>query len=246
MGRAPLSSTPDGGPLVELRRASKSFREGERERPVFADVDLELRRAEFVVLTGRSGSGKSTLLNLISGIDLCSSGQVLLLGRDLARVGEPERTLMRRRHVGFVFQLFNLIPTLTVEENLRLPLELCGRDDATGRERALGLLERVGLADRRRSYPDRLSGGEEQRVAVARALVHDPELVLADEPTGNLDDESAEAVLGLLEELLRPERKTLVLVTHSQQAARLADRRLEVHDGHLIEPGGPSTARDAG
>ena len=156
------------------------------------------------MVLGRSGSGKSTLLNLLSGIDLPTAGEVWVAGRNLGALTERQRTLFRRRSIGFVFQFFNLIPTLTVEENLLLPLELAGRVDAAAHRRAAELLERVGLADRLRSFPDRLSGGEQQRVAVARALAHDPDLVLADEPTGNLDLDTGLEVLALLDELVRP------------------------------------------
>ena len=222
-------------PAVELSRLLKTYREGERERVVLRDVDLRVARGEIVVLLGRSGSGKSTLLNLVSGIDRPTSGTVRVEGVDVAALSETERTLFRRRRVGFIFQFFNLIPTLTVEENLRLPLELNGVDGAAGRARAHHLLGAVGLADRGASFPDRLSGGEQQRVAVARALVHDPALVLADEPTGNLDAESARQVLKLLAALAREAGKTVVAVSHSEEVAALADRVLTLADGRLCE-----------
>jgi len=161
-------------PLVELRSLSKVYREGERERPVLRDVDLTVAPGEFLALLGRSGSGKSTLLNLISGIDAPSAGEIAIGGTVITALGERERTLFRRRHIGFVFQFFNLVATLTVEENLRLPLELIGRVGADARARVDELLRAVGLADRAGAFPDRLSGGEQQRVAVARALAHDP------------------------------------------------------------------------
>jgi putative ABC transport system ATP-binding protein len=220
-------------PLVVLRGVAKSYREGRGEHSVLRGVDLELARGEFVALHGRSGSGKSTLLNLIGGIDSPSAGTVQVLGRDLARISERERTRLRRGGIGFVFQFFNLIPTLTLEENLLLPIELAGRASAARRARALELLGEVGLADRRRSFPDSLSGGEQQRAALARALAQEPELVLADEPTGNLDDESAAEVLALLRRLLRPAGKTLLLATHAAEAARLCDRVLELREGRL-------------
>ena len=159
----------------------------------------------------------------------------MVAGRDLGAMSERERTLFRRRSLGFVFQLFNLIPTLTVEENLLLPLELSGRVTAADRERALGLLERVGLADRARTFPDRLSGGEQQRVAVARALAHEPDLVLADEPTGNLDLETGLEVLRLLDQLVRSRGKTLVMATHAREVIGLADRLFTIDHGHLRE-----------
>ena len=184
-------------PAVELRQLGKTYREGETERVVLRDVSLTIARGEIVVLVGRSGSGKSTLLNLIAGIDRPTAGSVAVNGTDITAPDEQARTRFRRRHIGFVFQFFNLIPLLTVEENLLLPLDLNGRADAKGVTRARELLERVGLAGRGDSFPERLSGGEQQRVAIARALIHDPALILADEPTGNLDADTAAGVLEL-------------------------------------------------
>ncbi len=222
-------------PFVELRRVSKVYREGDSERVVLHEVDVAIERGEIAVVLGRSGSGKSTLLNLLAGIDLPTAGAVLVDGIDVARLGERERTLLRRRRVGFVFQFFNLIPLLTVAENLLLPLELTAQADARGRARAQALLERVGLADRGDSFPDRLSGGEQQRVAIARALVHDPALVLADEPTGNLDADSARSVLDLLDGLARELGTTVVMVTHSREVVGLADRVFLAQHGRLVE-----------
>ena len=179
-----MKSTGRGAPppsevlAVELTNVVKVYREGESERVVLREVELRVAPGQIVVLLGRSGSGKSTVLNLISGIDRATSGDIRVEGVDVAALSETERTLFRRRRIGFIFQFFNLIPTLTVEENLRLPLELNGIDGATGRARARDLLSTVGLADRAASFPDRLSGGEQQRVAVARALVHAPTLTL--------------------------------------------------------------------
>ncbi len=221
-------------PLVELRSLSKIYREGDRERIVLREVDLAVAPGEFVALQGRSGSGKSTLLNLISGIDAPSAGEVAIGGTVITALGERARTLFRRRHIGFVFQFFNLVATLTVEENLRLPLELVGRTGASARGRVDALLGQVGLADRAGMFPDRLSGGEQQRVAVARALAHDPELILADEPTGNLDTDSAEQVLGLLTRLSREGCRTVITVTHSAEVARVADRVLTLKDGSVV------------
>jgi putative ABC transport system ATP-binding protein len=188
---------------------------------------------EFVGLLGPSGSGKSTLLNIISGIDAPDEGRVEVGGIPIHDLTEKERTLFRRDRIGFVFQFYNLVPTLTVEENLLLPLELKGRVDRPGRERARDLLARVGLADRSGAWPDRLSGGEQQRVALARALVHEPVLVLADEPTGNLDRMAGEKVFDLLEELLRPVGVTLILVTHAAPAAARMDRVCALEDGQV-------------
>jgi putative ABC transport system ATP-binding protein len=223
--------------LVELSGVSKGYREGERVHDVLVDVDATVQRSEIVVLLGRSGSGKSTLLNLVSGIDLPDAGDVLVEGQAINRMTERERTIFRRDHVGFVFQFFNLIPTLTVLENLLLPLELAGKAVGSGNESALALLERVGLVDRSSSYPDRLSGGEQQRVAVARALVHDPWLVLADEPTGNLDLDTGKSVLDLLDTLIRGAGKTMIMVTHSREVIGLADRLLTLREGRLVEIG---------
>jgi putative ABC transport system ATP-binding protein len=230
-----MTSPQRQAPLVELRSLAKVFREGDGERVVLRAVDATVERGAFVVVLGRSGSGKSTLLNLISGIDAPTAGDVVIGSTIITRLSERERTLFRRRHLGFVFQFFNLIPTLTVEENLRLPLELVGRDGPEGRSRARQLLVDVGLADRAPIYPDRLSGGEQQRVALARALVHEPELVLADEPTGNLDVESARQVLALLRGLGRRRETTVITVTHSAEVARLADRVFTLEHGRLSE-----------
>jgi putative ABC transport system ATP-binding protein len=223
----------NSGPVARLVAVEKSYRESASTREVLRGLDLELARGEFVALVGRSGSGKTSLLHVLSGIDWPTRGRVELFGEDLTNASDDRRTRVRRERVGLVFQFFNLLPTLTVEENLLLPLELADRLDAAGRARAAELLEAVGLASRRREFPDRLSGGEQQRAAVARALVHEPDLVLADEPTGNLDEHNAGVVLELFERLLRPARRTLLLVTHSTAAAGVADRVLDLRDGRL-------------
>ncbi|MBW8874056.1 MAG: ABC transporter ATP-binding protein [Acidobacteria bacterium] len=205
---------------------------------VLCAANASFARGELAVLVGRSGTGKSTLLNLLSGIDQPDSGEVIVDGVSLSTLSERERTLFRRERIGFVFQFFNLIPTLTVEENLLLPLELKGKVSREQREIALHLLEEVGLADRAASYPDRLSGGEQQRVAVARALAHDPLLVLADEPTGNLDLETGLQVLEILDRLTRRAGKTMVMVTHSSEVVGLADRVFRIEDCRLVETRG--------
>jgi putative ABC transport system ATP-binding protein len=222
-------------PAVELKKVSKSYREGEAERVVLRDVSVTLASGEIVVLLGRSGSGKSTLLNVIAGIDRPTSGTVVVDGTDITGLGEHARTRFRRRHIGFVFQFFNLIPLLTVEENLLLPLDLNGRADAKGVARARELLDRVGLGGRGSSYPERLSGGEQQRVAIARALIHDPALILADEPTGNLDAETAADVLDLLDGLAREAGRTVLMVTHSREVVGVADRIFTMQRGNLVE-----------
>ena len=222
--------------VLSLRHVCKSYREARTRRVVLDDVNLEVARGEFVAIMGRSGTGKSTLLNLISGIDVADSGAIVLDGADLSALGERQRTLKRRHTVGFVFQFFNLIPTLSVAENLMLPLELIGsRRDAAG-ERVAAMLQRVDLASRAESFPDRLSGGEQQRVAVARALVHEPDLVLADEPTGNLDLETGRSVMALLSDMTRDAGKTLIVVTHSEEAEARADRVLRIEAGRVRGP----------
>lgn len=221
-------------PLIRLTSVVKTYHEGNRERVVFSDATLAIARGEWLALVGRSGSGKSTLLNLISGIDLPDRGEVEVAGSSLAKLTERQRTLFRREKIGFVFQFYNLIPTLTVLENILLPVELGGRTDATDHRRAADLLAQVGLADRPRSFPEQLSGGEQQRVAVARALIHRPAILLADEPTGNLDAQSADQVLDLLTTLGRATGTTLVLVTHSREVARLADRQVTIADGRIV------------
>ena len=222
-------------PAVELQQVGKVYREGEAERVVLRDVSVTIHRGEIAVLLGRSGSGKSTLLNLIAGIDHPTSGRVLLGGTELTALNEQRRTLFRRHHIGFVFQFFNLIPLLTVEENLTLPLDLIGGADAKGVARVRSLLERVGLAGRGGSYPDRLSSGEQQRVAIARALSHEPDLILADEPTGNLDAETAADVLELLDSLARGSGTTVVMVTHSREVIGVSDRIFTIERGQLVE-----------
>ena len=219
---------------IRLRRVSKSFREGASTRAVLEGIDLEVAAGERVALVGRSGSGKSTLLNLVAGLDHPSEGSIEVMGHDLVALSEAERTTVRRRHIGFVFQSFNLIPTLTVEENVLLPLDLVGGLDRATRDRAVARLAALGLGDRRDSFPDVLSGGEQQRVAIARALAHGPRLLLADEPTGNLDEATAETVLEMLIAGVRETGVSLLVATHSQRVAALADRVLGVEGGRLV------------
>jgi putative ABC transport system ATP-binding protein len=219
-------------PVVRVRGLSRGYREGGIFRPVLRELSLEVSPGESVGLLGRSGSGKSTLLNLLGGIDAPDAGSVEIRGTQLGRLAERERTLFRRRHIGFVYQFFNLLPTLNVEENVSLPLELNGMADSG---RVKHLLSEVALGDRLGSFPDQLSGGEQQRVALVRALIHRPALILADEPTGNLDAQSGQAVASLLHRLVEAEGTTLILVTHSPEASAICDRLLHLEEGRLKE-----------
>lgn len=221
--------------MLTVRQLCRRFREGSQEHRVLDRAAAELADGEVVAVIGRSGSGKSTLLNLISGIDRPDSGSVLIGDLEISALPEPQLTLFRRRNIGFIYQFFNLVPTLDVEENVRLVLELNGIRGAAARERSAAMLAEVGLAGRARSAVDSLSGGEQQRVAIARALVHRPPLLLADEPTGNLDEETARQVLPVLLSLARQRGSTLLIVTHDAGLARMADRVLELRDGRLQE-----------
>jgi putative ABC transport system ATP-binding protein len=231
--------------VLILNQLCRCFFEGGRAHRVLDHADARIGTGESVAIIGRSGSGKSTLLNVISGIDRADSGTVEFDGRDISGLGEPARTLFRRQHVGFVYQFFNLIPTLDVEENVRLVLELNGVRGAQARRRSAALLGEVGLGDRLHSAVDRLSGGEQQRVAIARALVHEPALLLADEPTGNLDEETAAQVFPVLVSLTQARGATLLVVTHDSALARSVGRVLELRDGRLKEAGGRPEAAEA-
>jgi putative ABC transport system ATP-binding protein len=221
-------------PFLRFHDLTKSYYEGDVRRVVLQNAHAEFQPGEITAIVGKSGSGKSTLLNLISGIDIPDSGQIWVEERDLTALPERERTLFRRAQIGFIFQFFNLIPTLTVGENVSLPLELNQVPRPEARQRARDLLEAVGLLDRWDTFPEKLSGGEQQRVALARALVHDPLLILADEPTGNLDEETGAQMMALLARLARERNRTLLIVTHSLEAASHADRRLRLSHGQLI------------
>lgn len=229
--------------MIAIRQLCRSFREGTGVHRVLDGADACIQAGEVVAVVGRSGSGKSTLLNLMSGIDRADSGEVAIDNRIVTSMQEPERTLFRRMHLGFVYQFFNLIPTLDVEENVRLALELNGVRGAPARRRSAGILAEVGLGDRLHSAVDRLSGGEQQRVAIARALAHEPTVLLADEPTGNLDEETASQILRVLLSLTRSRGATLVVVTHDVWLARSADRVLELRDGKLLPGEAPHAER---
>lgn len=218
---------------IRIQNLSRSYREGGRQHDVLRDLTAEFRRGETIALRGRSGSGKSTLLNLISGIDTPDAGEIEVSGKNITQMSERDRTLFRREHIGFVYQAFNLVPTLSVSDNIRLVLELNGVDASAADQRIDYLLDAVGLADRADSYPDVLSGGEQQRVAIARAVAHDPALLLADEPTGNLDDKTADTILELLDRLVRQTGRTMIIATHSAAIAGHCDRVLELHNGKL-------------
>ncbi|MGI9224699.1 MAG: ABC transporter ATP-binding protein [Woeseiaceae bacterium] len=218
---------------IQACSLGRRFREGKREHVVLDGLALEIKQGETVALRGRSGSGKSTLLNLIAGIDTPDEGTVTVAGVDVTGLSEHDRTLFRREHIGFVYQAFNLVPTLNVADNVRLVLELNRVPAAKASVRIDELLEAVGLADRADSFPDVLSGGEQQRVAIARAIAHEPAVLLADEPTGNLDDTTAEDVLALLDVLVRESGRTMLVATHSVQVASHCDRILELHNGRL-------------
>jgi len=220
--------------FVELIDLGKSYRQGETVRVVLRSVRFGFQGGRSYAVRGRSGSGKTTLLNLIAGIDEPTHGEVRIDGVRLRGLTLGERAGFRRHHVGFIFQFFNLIPTLTVLENVLLPRELAGARGQAAKAEALDGLARVGLAGRAGDFPDRLSGGEQQRVAIARALANRPRLLLADEPTGNLDQKTGDGVLDLLLERVREERSTLILVTHSHAVAARADEVLTIEDGVLV------------
>ena len=225
--------TTSGNVEIRLREISRAFVEGQRTHRVLDNISADFLSGESVAIRGRSGSGKSTLLNLIGGIDAPDAGRVTVAGTDITRLSERDRTLFRREHIGFVYQAFNLVPTLDVADNIRLVLELNDVATAEASARIKELLDAVGLLDRASSYPDVLSGGEQQRVAIARALSHRPSVLLADEPTGNLDDATADGVLELLDRLVRQSGGTMLIATHSAKVASFCDRALELHNGKL-------------
>jgi putative ABC transport system ATP-binding protein len=219
--------------LIQVRALTKSIHTGTHRVEILKGIDLEIPRGQFAAVMGPSGSGKSTLLGLLAGLDSPTGGQVLLDGEDITQLSEDRMAVLRGQKIGFVFQSYHLIPTLTAEENVLLPMELAGRDRG-GRARARELLDRVGLKERFDHYPVQLSGGEQQRVALARAFALRPPILLADEPTGNLDSATGAVVLELILTLHREENTTMVLVTHEQSLADSADRRIMLRDG-LVE-----------
>ncbi len=228
-------STDPASALIRIRGLSKGYRRGGQVIPVLLDLDMDVAAGEFVALMGPSGSGKSTLLNLIAGIDKPSSGTIEIGGVDIAELSEGELADWRAANVGFVFQFYNLLPVLSAQDNVELPLLLTGLSSRQRAERARLVLGLVGLADRADHYPNELSGGQQQRVAIARALVSDPLLIVADEPTGDLDRVTGEEILGLLEQLVVEMGKTIVMVTHDPKAAAHARRLVHLEKGVLVD-----------
>jgi putative ABC transport system ATP-binding protein len=223
--------------MIELRHVSKSYQRGGQKVPVLHDLNLVVQTGDFLALMGPSGSGKSTLLNLIAGIDQPDEGEIIIDGRDIARLSESELARWRAAHVGFIFQFYNLIPVLTAYENVALPLQLSRLNESERKSRVLQALAMVGLSDRMDHTPNELSGGQQQRVAIARALITDPSLIVADEPTGDLDRQSAEDVLNMLERLHRDMGKTILMVTHDPKAAEHARAMIHLEKGQLEDAG---------
>jgi putative ABC transport system ATP-binding protein len=221
--------------ILQAHALIKTYSIGDGEESVVKGVSLDVGTGEFVVLVGSSGSGKTTLLSILSGLDRPTSGRVVMAGRDITDLSEDELAPIRNALTGFVFQAYHLVPSLNALENVMFPAEL--RGDQSAREKARRLLERVGLWNRRYNFPQQLSGGEKQRVALCRALINTPRLLFADEPTGNLDSENSRAIIELLMELQRENQITLVMATHSREMAALADRTLRIHDGRLVDGG---------
>ncbi|MBU6170947.1 MAG: ABC transporter ATP-binding protein [Verrucomicrobia bacterium] len=222
-------------PMIQCRKVSKSYRKGTTVVTPLQALDLDVAKGEFLALMGPSGSGKTTLLNLISGIDAPSEGSLVIAGEDISRLSRRDLTSWRAKHVGYIFQLYHLVPVLTAFENVELPLLLTHQSKKQRHERVQAALDLVGLGDRIHHTPAELSGGQEQRVAIARAIVADPPLLVADEPTGDLDRESATRILDLLRMLAREYHKTIVMVTHDAKAAAVADRILHLEKGQLLE-----------
>lgn len=219
---------------VEGKHIIKDFQIGNTTTKVLKDLSLQVVRGEFVSIMGPSGSGKSTLLYILGGLDLPTSGQVLLNGTDISRFGDEKMSRFRRQKIGFVFQFYNLIPNLNVEENVMLPLLLDGKNMGSYKKQLHRILEVVGLSDRRKHTPRELSGGQQQRVAIARALIGSPEILFADEPTGNLDSKTGEEIMSLLQEINQNSGQTIIMVTHSPEAAKCSSRVITVQDGCII------------
>ena len=234
-GDAPRDPRADAPPLVVIRNLSKYYVRGDQRISVLVDIDLDVNVGDFVALMAPSGSGKSTLLNLVAGIDKPTGGQIHVAGVDIAQLSEGDLAAWRSAHVGFIFQFYNLMPVLTAFQNVELPLQLTGLSRRERRERVEHTLALVGLSDRMEHYPNELSGGQQQRVAIARALIADPTLIVADEPTGDLDRTTAEEILGLLDGLNRQLGKTIIMVTHDPKAASKARRIIQLEKGVLVD-----------
>jgi putative ABC transport system ATP-binding protein len=226
--------------VLQTKDLTKQYRLGNHTVDALSGIHLEIQQGEFVAVMGPSGSGKSTLLHLLGGLDHPTKGQIVLRGKEVSGQSDREATLIRRRNVGFVFQFFNLLPTLSAEENILLPLIIDGKKPRDYKERLADLLRLVGLLDRRNHRPDQLSGGEQQRVALARALVTEPAILLADEPTGNLDTKTGTAMMRLLRDSSKELEQTVVMVTHDPKAAAYADRVIFLRDGRIVEEAGMS------
>ena len=232
----PMPPEPSkAGQFLVLNQVEKSYGSGDSTHIVLRSVSLNVDKGERVALLGQSGSGKSTLLNVVSGIDTIAGGEIIIDGVRLHALAENERTLFRRRHIGFIYQSFNLIQTLTALENVALPLQLNRFDPQLAETSAQQMLQRVGLSDRVNAFPDQLSGGEQQRVAIARAMVHKPALVLADEHTGNLDAETGGQMMALFNDIARETNQTVLMVTHSRAVAKTAGRIVQMVDGGVVE-----------
>jgi putative ABC transport system ATP-binding protein len=218
---------------IEANKLCKSFNLGNNEVEVLKDIDLQINKGEFVSIMGPSGSGKSTLLYLIGGLDKPTSGNITINSKELSKMKDKDQSIMRRRDIGFVFQFYNLVPNLNIEENVMLPILLDGKKVKDYKERLDEMLELVGLADRRKHTPRELSGGQQQRVAIARALINEPEILLADEPIGNLDSKTGMEVMALLQNINKKKAKTIIQVTHSKEAAEYGNRIINVMDGRV-------------
>lgn len=224
-------------PLISIKSVTKTFTKGKTTIKPLENLSLDVPRGEFLSLMGPSGSGKTTLLNLIAGIDSPTSGEILIDGNDISKLSRAQLTKWRSVHVGYIFQLYHLVPILSAYENVELPLLLGNQSKAERKKTILAALDLVGLGDRADHRPSELSGGQEQRVAIARAIVHDPELLVADEPTGDLDRESADSILNLLNSLATDHGKTIVMVTHDPKASAAAHRALQLEKGSFVEEG---------
>jgi len=232
-------------PAVEARALSRVYGSGDARVEALREIDLRVEPGRFVAVMGPSGSGKSTLLHLLGGLDAPTGGSILIGGEDLSRLNDDQLTLLRRRRIGFIFQAFNLLDVLSAVENVALPLLIDGMSEAAAHADALAALTLVGMAERRDHFPGRLSGGEQQRLAIARALVMRPLLLLADEPTGNLDSGNSDQVMALLRGLVDKQGQTILMVTHSARHAALADRLIHLRDGRIVEEQDLSRCRPA-